>query len=180
MRTIAILVPILLLGCASAPPRPAMSAGPASPPDTVVRVPDQRFLLRLPHDWWLQAEDGDDETTTLVHERRQVTVTVTSRALDGSGFVATADIVRREAIDAGCGMRRGHATYVTDQFGRRTVMAMRRMIGGEVEDGEVTVLALEGREGVLVVTAWWPESPSHWMTDDVHDIVDSIRILPGT
>ena len=179
-RTSAFLVPLLLLGCASGSPRPMPASTPARPPDTIVRVADQRFMFRMPSDWWHQADDGDDGTTTLVRERGRITMTMRVRPLAESGYVATVEDVRRQAYERGAEMPRGsHVTHVADQFGRRAMMPVRGMTdGGEVQDGEITVLELEGHDGVIVIEACWPESPSSWMLDEVHHIVDSIRVLP--
>lgn len=165
-------------GCASAPLRPASASSPVRPAGAVVRVPERGFMLRLPHDRW-SAEDGGDAAAIVITHARGASVTVTTRPIDPAGFVATIDALRREAVDAGCVMRRGGTRYVTDQFGRRATVAARRTTDDGTEDGEITLLAIDGVDGGIVVSAWWPETPSSWTADDVHAIVDSIRPLPG-
>lgn len=179
MRMTAFLIAALACwGCASAPPRPASASSPARPPGAVVHAREQGFMLRLPHDRW-SVEESSDPAEIVISHVRGATVTVTSRPIEGAGFVATIDALRREAMDAGCVMRRGSARYVTDQFGRRATVSARRTTDDGTEDGEITLLAIDGVDGGIVVSAWWPETPSSWTADDVHAIVDSIRPMPG-
>ena len=178
MRLTALLIAALACGgCASAPTRPASASSPARPPGAVVQVPERGYMLRLPHDRW-SVEDGDAAEVVITHARG-ASITVTTRPIDPAGFIATIDALRREAMDAGCAMRHHSARYVTDQFGRRATVAARRTTDDGTEDGEITLLAIDGVDDGIVVSAWWPETPSSWTADDVHAIVDSIRPMPG-
>lgn len=177
VRTIMLLVLIpAFLGCASAPPRPAPASAAVDVPGPVVDAPALAVAFRLPHDRW-SAEHADGATVAIAHARG-ARVTLATRPIERDGFIATVDAVRRDAMAAGCALR-GTTRHVTDQFGRRAVVSARRTADGGVEDGEITLLQLDGREDGIVIEAWWPETPSSWTRDDVHDIVDSIRPLPG-
>jgi hypothetical protein len=177
-RMISFMVMALTMwGCASTPVRPVAASSPIPPPGAVVSARELGLALRLPHDRWSEGESDGSAVVTVTHVRG-AHMRVTSRPIDSAGFVATIDAVRREAVAAGCAVRRS-ARYVTDQFGRRATVSARRATDGGVEDGEITLLQLDGRDGGLIIEAWWPETPSTWTIEDVHDIVDSIRPLPG-
>ena len=178
-RTTAFLVAALMLSaCSASASRPALVPSTVRPIGAPVYAREQGFMLRLPHERWSVADAGA-ATISIVHARRGARVTLTPLPLSEGGFIATVDVVRREAITSGCTIQPGSAGYMVDTYGRRAVMAARRTVGGDIQDGEITVLEFEGRDGVIVISAWWPEIPAGWVIEDVHSIVDSIRPLPG-